>query len=64
MKGKARDILFAATTASMLASMIYLYDNEKPLLDYMKYLPVYRVEQLWERREQKTVPAARSMPSG
>ncbi len=52
MKGKAREILFAATTASMLASMIYLYDNEKPLLDYMKYLPVYRVEQLWERREQ------------
>ena len=52
MNASARNVISLSTTLVMLASTVYLYDNRKPLLDYMEYLPVYRVEQLWERQEQ------------
>ena len=48
---KAKDILRTTATLFMLVITYILYDNEKPVLDYMEYLPVYRVEQLWERRD-------------
>lgn len=51
---KSKDILRTTVTLLMLVSTYLLYDNEKPVLDYMEYLPVYRVEQLWERRDAQT----------
>ena len=49
---KLKSVLHALLTLGMLVSTFILYDNQKPVLDYMRYLPVYRVEQLWERREE------------
>ena len=58
---KFRNAILATSTIVMLGSTIYLYDNEKPVLDYMEYLPVYRVEQLWERREQQALQSSHEM---
>lgn len=49
---RIKDALLVLSTLVMLVSTYALYDNDKPLLDYMEYLPVYRVEQLWERRDE------------
>ena len=58
---KFRNAVLTTSTIVMLGSTIYLYDNEKPVLDYMEYLPVYRVEQLWERREQQALQSSHEM---
>ncbi len=56
MRTKARKLLLTSATIGMLVSTAYFYDNSKPVLDYMEYLPVYRVEQLWERKQQQDAP--------
>ncbi len=40
----------------MLGATVYTYDREKPVMSYLEYLPVYRVELRWDRNSLEGMP--------
>lgn len=37
------------STVAMLIAIIYFFKPEKPVMAYLEYLPVYRVELRWDK---------------
>ncbi|MEO0444059.1 MAG: hypothetical protein AAFZ92_10025 [Pseudomonadota bacterium] len=54
MKHKISKLARGLSPLLFIGSTLFYYDHSRSLLDYMDYLPVYRVERLWEKDSEST----------